>query len=108
MQVDEDLAPEEVVHLGLSRGVLGHEPLERARLRAGEVIDVHVGIPLELRVDQVHQALERPPLAVAIVGPERLVPRLGAVEQEHAEEVLEPACGLEERVTLEIEDDVTG
>ena len=62
----------------------------------------------EARVDEIHQALERPALAVAVVRPERLVARLGPVEQEHAEEILEAARGLEEGVALEVEDDVTG
>src|SRR5688572_3057473 len=70
------------------------------------MVDVQAGILHEPRVDEIDQVLERPTLAVAIVRPERLVARLGSVEQEHAEEILEAARGLEEGMALQIEDDV--
>ena len=59
-------------------------------------------------MNEIDEALERLALPVAVVGPERLVAGLGAVEEEESEEILEPARGLEERVAFEIEDDVAG
>src|SRR6185503_13613321 len=108
VEIDEDLAPQQIVHLRLARGVLGHEPLERARLRAAEVVDVQIGMPREPRVDEIDERLEGKALALPIVRPEGLVPGLGVLEREGAEQVLEPAGGLEEGVPLEIEDDVAG
>jgi hypothetical protein len=40
------------------------------------------------------------------VSPEGLVARLGAVEGKDAEEILESSCGLEEWISLEVQDDV--
>ena len=45
VQIHEDAAAEEIVDLHLPRDVLGHEPLDRARLRAAEVVDVQIGMP---------------------------------------------------------------
>jgi hypothetical protein len=108
VEIYEDAAPEEIVDFHLPRDVLGHEPLERARLGAAEVVDVQIGIPIEPRVNEVDESLERLAFALAVVGPECLVPGLGAVEEKKAEEVFEPAGRLEERVPFQIEDHVAG
>ena len=44
VEVDEDLVAQQLVELGLARGVLPDEPLERRRLVGRVVVDVHVGV----------------------------------------------------------------
>src|SRR5262249_17841751 len=78
------------------------------RLRAAEMVDVEIGIPPEPLVHEIHQRLERATLAVAVVGPKRLVAWLVAVEQEDAEKIFEPAGRLEERGAFQIEHHVAG
>src|SRR4029453_16960347 len=84
------------------------EPLEGARLRAAEVVDVQIGIAIEPRVNEIDEGLERLALALSVVRPECLVLGLGAVEEKEPEEVLKSSRRLEERVPFEIEDNVPG
>ena len=106
VEVDEQLLPQPVVDLALARRVLAHEPAERGALVAGVVVDVQVGVDAAARLDPVDEALERGLLAGAVEAPDDLVARLAAVAVAPAEEVLEPARRLVERVALEVEPDV--
>ena len=104
-QVDEDLAAEEVVELGLARAVAPHEPAKRGDLVGRVVVDVQVGVALEPLVDEVDELLERGALGVVVVRVQR---REVAVDVEDPPEVLEPALGVPERVALEVEEEVAG
>ena len=71
------------------------------------MVDVHGGEPLPARDDPVDELLERNPLVLAVSPPHRLVDDFaGVVPEAVAEEVLEPARGLVERVALHVEPDV--
>ena len=71
------------------------------------MVDVHARVSGAARDDPVDELLERDPLAVAVSPPHRLVDDLARVVAEAvAEEVLEPARGLVERVALHVEPDV--
>ena len=71
VEVDEDLAAEQVVELLLARAVLAGEPLQRGDLVGGVVVDVHRAGRRAALADQVDHALDRPPLLRAVVRPER-------------------------------------
>src|SRR5438105_10928119 len=60
----------------------------------------------QARVDEVDEVLEHPLLLAAIVRPEGGEARLAAADLGHAEEVLEAAVGLPERVALDVEEEV--
>ncbi len=70
-QVDEGLAPQELVELLLEDPVLGDEALEGRGLVGGVVVDVHVRVRGEALVEEADDALERNPLLVAVVRPDR-------------------------------------
>ena len=70
VEVDEDVAAEEVVDLPLARAVLAHEALERGHLVGGVVVDVHGRVGAEALVEEVDELLERAPLGLAVVRPE--------------------------------------
>ena len=73
------------------------------------MVDVQPGVPAAALDEPVDEPLEDRPLAVAVARPERLVAHLaGVVAVAVAEEELEPARGLVERVPLEVEPDVAG
>ena len=103
VEVDEDLAAEQVVELLLARPVLAGEPLQRGDLVGGVVVDVHRGVGGAALADQVDHALDGAPLLRAVVRPER-TERPGGVDD--PPEVLEPAAGLPERVALDVEEEV--
>ena len=86
--------------------MLAHEPPERGSLVRRVVVDVQVGVDAAARLDPVDEALERGLLAVAVEAPDDLVAHLAALAVAPAEEVLEPARRLVERVALEVEPDV--
>ena len=91
----------------LARGVLAHEAPERGALVGRVVVDVQVGVDAAALLDPVDEALEGSLLAGAVEAPDDLVAqsrRLVAVAP--AEEVLEPARRLVERMALEVEPDV--
>ena len=67
-QVDEDLAPQQVVDLVLARAVAAHQPLERGDLVLRVVVDVHVGVLAQARVHEVDELLERGALLVAVAA----------------------------------------
>ena len=106
VEVDEQLLPQPVVDLALARRVLAHQPPQRGALVRRVVVDVQVGVDAAARLDPVDEALEGGLLAVAVEAPDDLVARLAAVAVAPAEEVLEPARRLVERVALEVEPDV--
>ena len=106
VEVDEQLLPQPVVDLALARRVLAHEAPHRGALVRRVVVDVQVGVDAAARLDPVDEALEGRLLAVAVEAPDDLVARLAAVAVAPAEEVLEPARRLVERVALEVEPDV--
>ena len=105
VEVDEHLAPQEVVELGLARAVAAHHPPQRRDLVLRVVVDVHVRVLREPRVDEVDELLERRLLLLAARRPQRLE-RVVAVAE--APEVLEAALGVPERVALEVEEEVAG
>ena len=109
IEVDEHLAAEQLVELGLARPVLAHQALERRPLIRRVVVDVHAGEPAAALVDQVEQALEPGALGIAVERPDAVVLRDAVVvEVEPAEQVLEAAPGLVPGVALEVEPDVAG
>ena len=58
VEIDEDLAPQQVVELLLARGVLAHQPLQRGGLVGGVVVDVQVRPRAQPLVDEVDELLE--------------------------------------------------
>ena len=105
VEVDEDLAAEEVVELALAGAVAAHQPLERGDLVRRVVVDVQVGVAREPLVHEIDEGLERDPLGLVVVRVERLeVP----VDVEDPPEVLERAVRVPERVALEVEEEVAG
>ena len=105
VEVDEHLAAQEVVELGLARAVAAHHPPQRRDLVLRVVVDVHVRVLGEPRVDEVDEPLEGRLLLLAARRPQRLE-RVVAVAE--APEVLEAALGVPERVALEVEEEVAG
>ena len=103
VQVDEGLAAEELVELLLEDPVLGDEALERRGLVRGVVVDVHVRVRGEALVEAADDALERQPLLVAVVRPDR---GEAAVRVRDPVQVLEPAARLPERVALDVVEEV--
>ena len=73
------------------------------------MVDVHVGVLGEAGVDEVDELLEGLRARRPGRGPGSRCsrPAVGPADQ-HAEEELEPAGGLEERVALHVEEEVTG
>src|SRR2546429_6162931 len=94
-EVDEHLAAQQVVELGLARAVLAHQPLQRGALVRRVVVDVH---PREARAalaDQVEEPLKALLLLRAVERPNLVVLRDAVVvEVDPAEQVLEPARRL--------------
>ena len=76
------------------------------------MVDVHVGIARQPLVEKVDERLERAPLTVAVVRPDRpvapgsVVARRRVVLRQQAEEEVQPPRRLPERVALDVEDDV--
>jgi hypothetical protein len=108
VQVDEPAAPEQAVQLALAGGVTAHQLLERRRLVRREVIDMHVGMPVEAVDDEVHHLLEGHPLLVCRERPPVVI--LGVAPGIHsrdAEQVL-AATVVGERVAFEIEKHIPG
>ena len=110
IEIDEDLASQEIVHFVLPRGVLAHQPLERGRFVRRVVIDVQVRPLAKARMDEVDEPLEGELLFLAgqgLKGAEGLLSGLartdigstGATTRtgHHAEQILETARGLEVR-----------
>src|SRR6185503_10587409 len=109
VEVDEHLLAQEVVDLALARPVLAHEPRESRALVGGVVVDVKPRVTEAPLDDPVDEPLEHSALAFAVAGPERLVAHLARlVAVAVAEQELEPARGLVERMPLEVEPDVAG
>ena len=120
VQIDEAPAPEQLVDERLARAVRHRQALHRALLVRRVVVEVRLGMNLEVRHQRVDERLEAPPLLVPVVRPERAeavrrLPRHGrafrerAVDvgaREHAAQVLEPARF--ERIALEVEEQVGG
>ena len=89
--------------------MLAHEPPERGSLVRRVVVDVQVGIAAAALDEPVDEAAEGVLLAGPVEAPDRVVAELAVLVAEAvAEEVLEPARGLVERVALEVEPDVAG
>ena len=107
VEVHEDLAPQQVVHLVLARRIDTHQLGDCRLLVRAVVVHVHARIAREPPVHQVDEVLEEPPLAGAIVGPPRLVAPVRAVAQQQAEEKVQPARRLPERIALDVEEEVT-
>ena len=102
VEVDQDLAAQQAVNLSLARAVSAHQALERRGLIGRVVVDVHVGVRVQARDDQVDEVLERLLLPRAVVCPDRLE-AAGMVE--HAEEVFQPLV-LRPGVALHVEEEV--
>ena len=107
VEVDQHLLAQEVVDLLLPRSVLAGEAGQGRALVRGVVVDVHPRVLRTARDDPVDELLERDALVVAVSPPHRVVDDLaGVVAEAVAEEVLEPARGLVERMALHVEPDV--
>ena len=106
-EIDEHLAAQQVVELGLARAVLAHQPLQRRPLVRRVVVDVHPGVPRAPLLDQVEKPLEALLLLRAVERPDDVVLRHAVVvEVDPAEQVLEPARRLVPGIALEVEPDV--
>ncbi len=107
VQVDEHPAAQEIVDLA-PRGARARPSGAGARsVVAAEVVDVHVGEAFELGVDQVdHRRRTRRCSSARPSAQHGLVVGLAPVAEEQPEQELEPAGGLEERVSFEVEEDV--
>src|SRR3712207_4209621 len=77
VEVDEDLAAEELVHLFLARAVLARKAPKRADLVVRVVVDVHARKACEAVGEEVDQLLERALLLLAARRPERAEFRVG-------------------------------
>ncbi len=105
VEIDEDAAAEQVVHLGLARSVAAHQAAQRRDLVLRVVVDVQGGVLDEPGVHAIDEALERPPLARVVIGPQRVE---APADVEHAPEVLERALLVPERVAFDVEEQVAG
>ena len=103
VEVDEHLAAQQVVELGLTGAVAAHHPPERRDLVLRVVVDVQVGVLREPGVHLVDERLEGRALPVVVGRPPHgeLVVRVGL-----APEVLEAARVVPERVALEVEEEI--
>ena len=106
VQVHEDFPAQQIVHRVLTRRVHAHQLGERGLLVDAVVVDVHAGIAREPLVHEVHEVLEQPSLLPPVVSPHRAVLPVRAVAQHQAEQEVQPARRLPERVALDVEDDV--
>ena len=108
VEIHQDAAPQQVVDLLLADAVVAGEFQQRGPLVVGVVVDVHVGVLRSAFPDQVEKAAQGCAFSDAVMGPDRGERPVGA---EHPEEVFQPplpAVGSPERVSLEVEEDVTG
>ena len=119
IEIDEDAAPQQPIHILLASAVAACEPLDRRRLVRGVVIDVQVRIGSQPIRDQVDERLERGALSCrgdrsAFDRPEgmkrRLAVRFNPPGLDHAEEIVDAVdlVRAEERVTLDIEEEIAG
>ena len=101
------LRAQQIVDLVLARRVAAHQALQRRRLVGREVVDVQVGIGLQALRHEVDEALERRPLLLPIGGPIARVSRRRrqSSDVKIPEQKLQPAVA-DERITLEVEEDV--
>ncbi len=83
-----------------------HEPLDRAVLVAGVVVDMHPGVPIEPLDDQVDERLEGRLLAGPVMAPDRaVVVTAVAGPPRDAEQVLQPVVE-HPWVGLDVEEEV--
>jgi hypothetical protein len=94
-QIHEYPSGEQVVDLGFAGVVSTSEPPECADLVCGVVVDVHVGVLDQARVDPVDHPLESASLRSVVISPQR---RERLVKVEQAPEILETSLLVPERV----------
>ena len=105
-QIDEGLGPQKVVDFVLARGVTAHEALHGGRFVRREMVDVQVGVGFEALCHEVDEALECGPFFPPVRSPVADVRRLPFVIEEGVAEQEFQAAFPNERITLEIEEDV--
>ena len=105
VQVDEPLAAQQLVELGLARAVSAGQPCERGPLVGRVVVDVHARVGFPAAHQLVEQVLGELLLPLGVVRPE---PGEGAVAVPQAREVLPAAAVVGPGVALEVEVDVAG
>jgi hypothetical protein len=105
VEVDEDLAPQEFVELGLAGGVPGDELLERHGLIRVVVEDVEVWELHEPFGDPVNPRLEGDAFRGSVGRPQRVVDGTAVVLVDRSEQILKPVIAPV-GVALEIEMDV--
>src|SRR6185436_14812509 len=98
VEVDQHLAPQELVDLLLTGRVAGRERAQGRALVRRVVVDVQARIVRELLEHEEHEPSQRLPLRVFVVRPQARV----AGARPPAPEVLEPTVRERERVTLEV------
>ena len=120
VQVDEDVAAQQLVHLGLAGAVAPGEALHGRRLVRGVVVDVHPRVAAQPVHREVDEGLERAPLGagrdLAVLDrPERVESRRVWIARgvtfgrfDHAEEVVDTVAlrRAVERVPLDVEEEV--
>ena len=102
VEVDEHPVAQEVVDLGLARGVLDRQRPQLGQLVRRVVEDVHAGVLGAQRDDAIDELLERGLLGVEVVRPRALVARACAPPAPQVLDALVADVG----VALEVEEDV--
>ena len=106
VEVDEHLAPQQVVELLLPGAVAAHQLAEGGRLVGGVVVHVQAGVATAALHDEVDELLEGLPLLPRGVAPEGLEREAAVVEPADAVEVLEALAVAGERVALDVVEEV--
>ena len=108
VEIDEVIAAEQGVDLGLAGGVPPHKPPEGRGLIGRVVIDVHPGVLRTPGPDEVDHAPKHLGLLGVSHGPPRpVLRRAGGIDGHHPEEILATAFNRE-WIAFEIEEDIAG
>ena len=107
VQVHQHPAPQQAVYLVLAGRVALHQPLQGGRFIGRVVVDVHPGIAIQPRDDQVDELLEGRLLVGAIMPPDRSVDGRPLDFFDGAEEIFQPAVERP-RIRLDVEEEVEG
>ena len=103
VEVDEGLAAQQLVELGLAGAVARRHPRQGTALVRRVVVDVHAGVRPPPREEVVDEILREPLLRRVVVRPPRHE-RARAIAQPR--EILDPPPADGPRVALEVEVDV--
>ena len=85
--------------------MIGHEPFQSSLFVMGIVVDVGMGMFLEMSGDKIHEPLEGLSFFMTVMGPIALERRLFPLECQNTEQVFQAI--FRERVSLHIEEDIT-